>query len=187
MVSICCLWPASTWYWSFRSCSLSDMVDSPCWHSSTYLRMLSMGSPAPPHAQDQFDPVQILLPVIPVSRCRPCNRRNHSHPFIITQSVLGNPVLFTYLFDGHDLFFLSAGSLSLSCLKRTLVHSRSHGSSWHGSYVPQSMPAWELFPTVRLQSNGLPACNLLRCRRTIGLATHYQMSKTRMLSRRRSV
>jgi len=38
----------------------------------------------------------------------------------------------------------------------------------------------EIFSPVRLQSNGLPARNLLRCRRAVGLATHSQMSKMRM-------
>ena len=38
----------------------------------------------------------------------------------------------------------------------------------------------KIFPPVRLQSNGLSACKLLQCRRAIGLATHFQMSKTRL-------
>ena len=36
------------------------------------------------------------------------------------------------------------------------------------------------FPPVRLQSNGLSVCKLLQCRRAIGLATHFQMSKMRL-------
>ena len=35
-------------------------------------------------------------------------------------------------------------------------------------------------PTVRLQSNNLSVCHLWQCRQAIGLATHFQMSKTRM-------
>ncbi len=38
----------------------------------------------------------------------------------------------------------------------------------------------EIYASVRLQSNGLSACKLLQCRRAIGLATHFQMSKTRL-------
>ena len=38
----------------------------------------------------------------------------------------------------------------------------------------------KIFPTVRLQSNNLSVCHLWQCRQAIGLATHFQMSKTRM-------